>query len=61
MSNIYILLGPPFFLALFKRTRKIVRSVKNKDSDGIKVNTLFLVLIIAVGIMLVFYIRHMDR
>jgi hypothetical protein len=58
MSLMYIVLAPLFGKVLFDRIRLINRSIRHKDADAIKVNLLFLGLILIVSVGLGFIIQH---
>lgn len=58
MSLMYIVLAPLFGKALYDRIRMMNRSVKRNDTDAIKANVLFLVLIVTVGMGLFFLIQR---
>jgi hypothetical protein len=58
MSLMYFLLAPVFGKVLYDRIRLINRSIKHKDAGAIKVNFLFLGLILIVSGGLVFLIQH---
>lgn len=60
MSSLFIILAPLFGFALFSSVRKIAQAVKTRNSDAIKVNVLFLGLIVVVATMLALGIHNKD-
>lgn len=59
MNNLFIALASLFLFVLFDRVVKIRKSYIEKRKDQLKINLLFLVLIIALGILLYFLIISM--
>lgn len=60
MSIMYFILVPVFLFSVHNRVKELVSSVKQKNSGGVKMNALFLVLIFVVATLLVLLIERSD-
>ncbi len=57
MSILYFALAPLFLIGLFKRIKEIVSAIKEKNSDKIKAEMLFLGLTIVVTVIMIMIIE----
>ncbi len=61
MNLLYFALAPLIFIALFKRIKEVLSAIKEKNSDKIKIEILFLSLTIVTSIFIIINVESIKK